>query len=68
MLGKIRKRKRIDIFEYQALNTIDKEGGDDLIEKFEKKFKEIKFKGNRYNVADPDPDPDTYETKYTESN
>ena len=34
MLGKIKKRKRRNNFEYQALRTVVKEGGDDMIKKF----------------------------------
>ena len=38
MLGKIEKRKKIDNFELQALRDFVKEGGPEVIEKFEKKF------------------------------
>ena len=50
MLGRIKKRKIMDKFEYQALRSIVKEGKDNVIELFEKKLKEIKVKGNRKGV------------------
>ena len=71
MLGCVRKRKRMDKFEYRVLRDVVKEGGEDVIERFEKKFKEIKVEGNRESVAGVIYTdlklPETYETKYTES-
>ena len=51
MLGKVRKRKRVEGFEYQALRTVVKEGGEDVFGRFENKFKEIKVKENRKSVT-----------------
>ena len=42
MLEKMSKRKRMDNFEIETLRDVVKEGGADVIDKFEKKFKEIK--------------------------
>ena len=47
MMGGIRKRKMIDNFEYQSLRKVIKEHGVDVIENFNKKFKEMKVEGNR---------------------
>ena len=61
----------MDNFEYQALRDMVKEGGEDIIEKFEKKFKEIKNEGMRRGVPaalQTESDPDhLHETHYTES-
>ena len=37
-------------FEIQALRNVVKEGGPDVVENFEKKFKEIRIKGKRKAV------------------
>ena len=41
MLRIIKKRKRLDKFIYQALRDIVKLGGENLIQNFEEKFKEL---------------------------
>lgn len=41
MLSRIRKRKRIDGHELQALHDVVKTGGDDVIHNFEEKFQEV---------------------------
>ena len=51
MLGRMRKRKRMDNYEFQALRDIVKEGGDDVVERFEKKFKDGKVEGKRKNIS-----------------
>ena len=51
ILGCVRKRKIIDNFEYEALINVIKEGGVDVIENFEKKFKQMKVEGNRKSIA-----------------
>ena len=51
MLGKMKKRKKMDNFEIQALRDVVKEGGLDVIDKFEKKFKEIRIEGKRKAVS-----------------
>ena len=42
MLGKMRKRRKIDSYDIQALRYFVKEGGADVIDKFKKMFKEIR--------------------------
>ena len=58
-------------FEYQSLRDVVKEGREDIIKRFKKKFKEIKVEGNRKSVAGVMYTdlklPETCETKYTES-
>ena len=51
ILVKMRKRKRMDNFEIQALRDVVKEGGEDVIDKFEKKFKEIRVEEKRKAVS-----------------
>ena len=53
------------------MRSVIKEGGDDVIDKFEKKFKEIKVEGNRkgvpavmYTKPDPEHLPETYYTEH----
>ena len=67
MLGCMRKRKKMDNFEFQAFRDVVKEGGEDIVERFKKKFKYIKVEGKRKNVSAilytesvPDLLPDTY--------
>ena len=38
-------------FEIQSLRNVVKEGGPDVVENFEKKFKEIKIEGKRKTVS-----------------
>merc|ERR1712237_226501 len=58
MLGRVKKRKRMDNFEYQALRNVVKEGGGAVIDNFEKKYRELNVEGNRKKLK---------ETLYTES-
>ena len=44
------KRWRIKKFEYQDLRNVVKEGGNDVLEKFEVKFKDMKDEGHRRGV------------------
>ena len=73
MIGRVSKRKKMDNFEYQSLRKVIKEHGVDVIENFNKKFKEMEVEGNRKSVAGviyTNPESihtETYETKYTES-
>ena len=59
--------------EYQVLKDVVKKGGEGVVKRFEKKFKEMKVEGNRKSVAGvmyTEPDPvhtDLPETYYTES-
>ena len=50
VLGNVNKRRRIDKFEYQALRNVVKEGGNDVLEKFKVKFKEMRVEGHRRGV------------------
>ena len=47
ILQKIKKRKRIENFEIQSLREIVKENKEDVVERFENKFKEIRVEGKR---------------------
>ena len=47
MLEKMRKRRKMENFEIKSLRNVVKEGGLDVVENFEKKFKEIKIEGKR---------------------
>ena len=47
MLEKMRKRRKMENFELQSLRNVVKEGGENVVENFEKKFKEIKIEGKR---------------------
>ena len=47
MLGILKKRKKLDKFASQALQDIIKLGGDNIIQNFEEKFKELRVEGNR---------------------
>ena len=52
MLGRVKKRKRMDNFEYQALRNVIKEGGEAVIYNFEKKYRELKVEENRKKVKE----------------
>ena len=45
MLGVVKKRKRLDKLIYQALRDVVKLGGDNVIQNFEEKFKELRIEG-----------------------
>ena len=47
MLEKMRKRRKMENFQLQSLRNVVKEGGENVVENFEKKFKEIKIEGKR---------------------
>ena len=47
MLEKMKKRRKMESFELQSLRNVVKEGGDDVVENFKNKFKEIKIEGKR---------------------
>ena len=44
-LGIIKKRKRLDKFIYQAFMNIVKVGGENVIQNFQQKFKELRVEG-----------------------
>ena len=51
MIGHVSQRKKMDNFEYQSLRKVIKEHGVDVIENFNKKFKEMKVEGKRKSVT-----------------
>ena len=68
MLQKLKKRKRIENFEIQALREVVKTNGEDVIENFEKKFKYIRVEGKRKSLNSSstlftDKLPSTYYTE-----
>ena len=50
MLQKLKKRKRMENFELQALRDVVKENSEDVVENFEQKFKEIRVEGKRKSL------------------
>ena len=51
MLQKLKKRKRMENFEIQALRDVVKDNSLDVVENFEKKFKEIRVEGKRKSLS-----------------
>ena len=51
MLEKMKKRRKIENFEIQALRSVVKEGSPNVIDNFKKKFKEIRIEGKRIAVS-----------------
>ena len=47
MLMKLRKRKKVESYGFQALRDIVKENVEDVVNRFENKFKEIRIEGKR---------------------
>ena len=47
MLGMMKKQGKMENFEIQALRSVVKEGSLNIIDNFEKKFKEIRIEGKR---------------------
>ena len=47
MLMKLRKRKKIESYELQALRNVVKENAADVVTRFENKFKETRIEGKR---------------------
>ena len=47
MIWMLKKRKRMENFEIQTLKDIVKDNKEDVVENFEKKFKEIRVEGKR---------------------
>ena len=67
MLGKAKKRKKLDSFEFQALRTIVKSGGDEVIDKFEKMYRELRVEGQRKKLKETlymEAEKETKETLY----
>ena len=51
MLQKLKGRKKMENFEIQALRNVVKENSPDIVENFEKKFKEIRVEGKRKSLS-----------------
>ena len=51
MIQKLKKRKRIENFEIQALREVVKENAEDAVERFENKFKEFRIEGKRKSLS-----------------
>ena len=47
----MRKRRKMENFEFQSLRNVVKEGGPNVVDNFKKKFKEIKIEGKRKAVS-----------------
>ena len=68
MLGKIKRRKKMEGFEIQALRDVVKEGGEEVLEKLEKKFIEVRVEGKRKSVSSSAMFTETLpRTHYTEA-
>ena len=52
MLGRIKKRKRVDSHELQALQNVVKKGGEEVIKNFEDVFQEVRIEGKRMKSSD----------------
>ena len=59
MLQELKKRKRMENFEIQALREVVKDHNEYVVENFEKTFKEMKVKGKRK--------PLSFSTMFTET-
>ena len=51
MLGRVRKRKKIDSHELQSLKNVVKRGGDTIIKDFENTFQEIIIEGKKKKAS-----------------
>ena len=52
MLERIKKRKRIDSHELQALWNLAKKGGKEVIKNFEDVFQEVRIEGKRMKLSE----------------
>ena len=52
MLQKLKKRRKMESFELQALREVVKENGQAEVQNFERKFKEIHFEGKRKSLKE----------------
>lgn len=57
----MKKRKRIDKFGYQSLRDVVKEGGNDVLEKNEVKFKKMRVKEHRKSFPSVKYTEDVYD-------
>ena len=68
MLQKLKKQKGMENFKIQALRNVVKENGPDVVENFEKKFKEVKIEGKRKSLSSSTMFTETLpSTYYTET-
>ena len=51
MLGRVRKRKKIDSHELQSLRNVVKRGGDTIVKDFENTFQELVVEGKRKKAS-----------------
>ena len=52
MLQKTKRRKNIEVFQYQALRDIVKVGGDDVVKSFGARFRELKIEGSQKKLIE----------------
>ena len=52
MLQKLKKRRKMESFELQALREVVKENGQAVVQNFERKFKEIRVEGKRKSLKE----------------
>ena len=69
MLGRVKKRKRMETSQYQALRNVVKEGGEDIMKNFGIRYRELKVEGTRkaglwIRIFFVDLDPDPAGSKY----
>ena len=51
MLGRVKKRKKIDSHDLQSLRNVVKKGGETVIKDFEDKFQEVIIEGKRKKTS-----------------
>ncbi len=52
MLQKLKKRRKMESFELQALREVVKENVEAVVQNFERKFKEIRVEGKRKSLKE----------------
>ena len=52
ILQKLKKRRKMESFELQALREVAKENGQNVVQNFERKFKEIWVEGKRKSMKE----------------
>ena len=52
MLQMTRKRKSVEMFQYQAMRDVVKAGGDTVMKNFGDKFRELKVEGSRKKTVE----------------
>ena len=51
ILGRIKKRKRVDSHKLQTLRNVVMKGGEEVIKNFEDAFKEVRIEGKRIKAS-----------------